>query len=422
VVDLGLRLIPNVIAIGLVAAMLVAVTARRPPTSLWPVLPLYQAFVLLYLVGDAITLVSTDMATEQLGIALLYSGSLPAAVACWVLAIRYAEAQGIPFQWAKGWWIRGPVAITAVAWLVMITNPLHGVFLTPVIGDHNIKNAGWSLLAPWGFAFVYGSVGLYCILARRAKDPAVRRNALVMATALFVTLAFTFLSHNAPWLPFDLTVVGLGGASVLFLVGAYSSRLFSLLPLAVIEAARNDPNGLVLVDLEGCWLRSNLAASKLLGDELQRPGRDVIALLARRLRGSDGETLRSDELVRDLLRGPRASKQVLGPLMAGEGHWIEITATPIPQFEGRARAVSLRLQDISERVAVEEQLRRARRELRIESGERRQVDRMLGEVIRHVDKAVAALEKAECKPPRLGRIREIAEQARQLTGVVIPKE
>jgi PAS domain S-box-containing protein len=389
---------------------------------LWPVLPLYQAFVLLYLIGDAITLVSTDMATEQLGIAILYSGSLPAAAACWVLALRYAEAEGVPFQWAKGWWIRGPVAITLVAWAVMITNPWHGQFLTPVIGDDSVKNVAWSLLAPWGFAFVYGSVGLYCILARRAKDAIIRRNALVMSTALFVTLAFTFLSHNAPWLPFDLTVVGLGGASVLFLVGAYSSRLFSLVPLAVIEAARHDPSGLILVDLEGKWLRSNLSATKLLGDELKKPGRDVIALLARRLRGTDGETLHTDELVRDLLRGPRASKQVLGPLMAGENHWIEITATPIPQFEGQARAVSLRLQDVSERVAVEEQLRRARRELRIESNERRQVDRMLGDVIRHVDKAAAALEQVDCKSPRLGRIRDIAEQARQLTGVVIPKE
>lgn len=414
-------LLPNAIAICLVAGMALSVLVRRPPRALRPVLLLYQLFVLLYLVGDAVTLVSTDLWAEQVGIALLYTGAIPAAAACWILAVRYAEAQGQPFPWARGWWIRGPIVMAALSWGAVITNPLHGLFLTPVIGANNEHLWGWWVFVPWGYALVGGSILLYALLAWKARDAVVRRNALLMAGAVAVTVGFNLLSYAPPaWRPFDLTVVGLGCASGMFLYGAYRTHLFSLLPTAVVESVRHDPNGLVLVDLQGGWLRSNPAASKLLGDDLKLPGRNVISLLARRLRGAEGESLREEELSRQLLQGPRAGQETIGPLRAGDGHWVEVIATPIPRFEGRARVVSLRFQDVSDRIAAEEQARRARHELFLEAGERRQVDRLLGEVLRDVDLAAAEVAESEGVQTLLARIRYTVEQARQMTGIVVP--
>lgn len=418
--ETALVLLPNAIAICLVAGLAISVIARQPPRRLQPALLSYQICALLYLVGDAITLVSRDMLVEQIGIAILYTGAIPAAAACWILTLRYAEAEGLPFRWATGWWIRAPIAICAVSWGVMITNPWHGQFVIPVIGADNVHLWGWWLLVPWGYGLVNGSLLLYGALARRAREQSVRRNARLMASAIFATLVFNFLSYlpQIP-LPFDLTVVGLGCASAIFLYGAYRTRLFSLLPAAVLESARQDPSGLVLVDLDGTWLRSNPAASKMLSTRIERPGHDVIGTVARRLRGPDAEPLRRRELARRLLEGPRAARQTVGPLHAGDGYWVEITATPIPPSEGHARAVSLRFEDVSARVAAEEQLRRARRELATETAERRQVDRLLGEILRDTGLAEAELARPDRAKRLLARIRDTAEQARQMTGVVV---
>jgi PAS domain-containing protein len=418
----AITLLPYAIAICLVAGLAISIVVRRPPRRLWPVLLLYQCFILLYLVGDAITTVSREMWLEELGIFLIYSGAVPAAAACWVLAIRYAEAQGRPFPWARGWWIRGPVVASAIAWAGAVTNPLHGQLVTPVMGADNLHHWMWYAVTPLGYLLVSGSLGLYALLAHASSDSLVRRNAVLMAGGLGVTLAFSSLAYMpSVSTPFDLTVVGLGAASAIFLYGAYRTQLFSLLPLAVVEATRHDPSGLILVDLQGTWLRSNPAAVKLLGPVLKQPGLDVVSLIARRFRGGDREPLTRDDLARQLLQGPRACQEVVGPLWAGEGHWIEITATPIPRSEGRARAVSLRLQDVSQRLAVEEQLRRARQELQNQAGERRLVDTLLGDVLRDAGRAAAVVDDPEQLRGLLMRVRRAAEQARQLTGAVVPK-
>lgn len=419
--SIGTALLPNAIAICLVAGLALTVLVRRPARALWPVLFLYQLFALVYLIGDAVTGVASDMFTEQVGIALIYTGSFPAAAACWLLAIRYADAQGQSFRWAHGAWIRGPVAFAAVAWLFALTNPWHGQFVVPVIGAHNEHLWGWWLFVPWGYVLVSGAVLLYTSLALNARDEIVRTNAWLMASGICVTLVANFLSYLPAVVPFDFTVVGLGGASALFLFGAYRTRLFSLVPVAVVEAIRHDPNGLVLVDLQGTWLRSNPAATKLLGSELKQPGRDVVALLARCLRGPEGEPLRREDLARRLLQGPRAVYETVGPLLAGEGHWIEIIATPIPRFEGRARAVSLRLVDVSSRIAAEEQLRRSRRELKMQTDERRAVDLLLGDILRDSALAAGELDDPDRAKRLLVRVRRAAEQARQMTGAVVSR-
>lgn len=415
-------LVPYGIAIALVSGLVLSIVLRRPPRVLWPALLSYQLFALLYLVGNAITRFSTVSWVEQLGIALLYSGAFGAAAACWVLTLRYAEAQGRPFPWARGAWVRGPMLGCGVAWAVMVSNPWHGQFVTPVIGAHNDHHWAWWLFVPIGYGLVVASLALQGLLAASTRDRVVRRNALLMAGGMLTTLVFNALSFvpSLP-LPFDPTVVGLGGASAIFLYGAYRTQLFSLLPVAVLEATRHDPSARILVDLEGGWLRSNAAAGKLLGPSLRQPGRDVVSLLARLLRDAEGEAIARDELARRLLQGPRARHELVGPLRAGDGHWIELTATPIPRCEGRARAVALRIQDVSDRMAVEEQLRRARNELRNEARERHRVDTLLGDILRDVGRASAALDDPRCLRDLLRRIRRAAEQARELSGVVVPK-
>lgn len=364
-------LLPNLIAAGLVAGLAVSIAVRRPPPPLWPVALWYQVFVLLYLVGDGITLVSGDMLTEQVGIAILYTGSLPAAAACWLLALRYAEAQGRPFGWARGPWIGVPLAATAVAWLGMITNPWHGQFLTPVIGDHNQHHWLWYPLVSVGYILVTASIPLYGALAVSARAQNVRRNALIMVGGILMALGCNLVSYVGPFdVPFDLTVEGLLATSTLFLFGAYRTRLFSLLPIALREIIRHDHDGVVLVDPEGFWLYSNPAASQLIGTEMAAVDHDVLATLSDRLLDPGGQAVRRDALASLLLRAGTASGPSLDLYQAEGERWLRLTATGIPSRSGRVVAISLRFQDVTGQRRAEAALRQSRDELEQRVAER----------------------------------------------------
>jgi len=364
--------LPNLIAAAIVAGLAVSVTLRRPPPPLWPSLLLYLTFVLVYLVGDTITLVSTSLFWEQVGIAVLYSGSIPASAACWILAIRYAEAQGHRFAWATAPWIWAPVALTSMGWLAMLSNPWHGEFLVPVIGDHNEHRWMWWTFVPFGYALVTGSVILYGVLAYQARDREIRRNAITMASGILLTLAVNFLSYATPFeSPFDLTVVGLGMTSALFLYGTYRTRLFGLLPVALPQLIWHEPDGIALVDGCGRSLYANPAAADLIGLAVDEPQQDVLALLCAAAEDAEFER---DELARMLL-DPRATAiPELGPFLGSRGRWLSVTSTPMPDRRGRILAFSLRFHDVTalqriserlhaaeERQQLEQRLQRARR-------------------------------------------------------------
>jgi hypothetical protein len=62
----------NLIAAGLFLGLVAVLQLRPPPQRLRGPLLAFYLFVLLYIVGDAITLTSPDLFWEQLGIAILY--------------------------------------------------------------------------------------------------------------------------------------------------------------------------------------------------------------------------------------------------------------------------------------------------------------------------------------------------------------
>ena len=112
----------NLIAAGLFLGLVAMQQLRPPPRRLRGPLLAFDLFVLLYIVGDAITLTSPDLYWEQLGIAILYTGSLPAAAACYRMALRYCEEQGHPSALGARLWPLAAFAAFA-SWLVVLTNP-----------------------------------------------------------------------------------------------------------------------------------------------------------------------------------------------------------------------------------------------------------------------------------------------------------
>lgn len=363
----------NWAAAGLVGGLLAVLLLRSPPRRLRAPLMLYQGFVLMYILGDAITLLSREMWVEQLGIMTLYTGALWAPAACWVVAVRYPQVQGLPGAWAPAWTTRAAIAATAVAWVVAVTNPWHGRFLIPVIGDHNIHLALWRPAVTVGWILAWASVLRFLSLSYKTDDPCVARNARIMAGGLTIAMTANWASVNySDVVPFDVTTAGLGATSLVMLYGVYRTRLFAVLPVAEREVLRHHPDALLVTGLDGRLLSVNPAGRRLLGLEdqpLEGEGDGYSILSARVSRADGGRFDARAEIPLLAQNGEEVS------LRDAVGRFLELSITEVPVAGGRAGAYALRISDVSrlqraaaavrqERDALEERVAERTRELR----------------------------------------------------------
>ena len=359
----------NLIAAGLFLGLIAMLQLRPPPRRLRGPLLAFDLFVLFYVVGDAITLTSPDLFWEQLGIAILYTGSLPAAAACFRVALCYSEEQGYPFRRGARLW---PLAVcaTSLAWLVMVTNPWHGRVLVPVIGANNDHLMLYAPVVGVGYGLTVAATALFARLALRAADPKVRLSAWAMAVGPFSTMVLNWTAGYMPLLvPWDLTVTGLSLTAIVFLAGAYRTRLFNLLPVAYSEILRHDPDGILLAGPEGSLLQSNPAAGKLLGHVPPGSSADLFAWLSERLIDADGRELSSSAL-RQRLEGAE-DPDALNFAVCGEpDRWLRASLTPIPPPPSPREAICVRLVDVSRERRVALALQGAHDELEVRVGER----------------------------------------------------
>lgn len=354
------------LVLGLAGALLGQQPAERMARPLWAFLSLSM----LYIVGDALTQLSDRLAAslfwEQVGIALLYTGAIGGATACWLMPIRFADVHQCRPAWLGPLWVRIPVIFSVVAWIVMITNPWHGRFIVPVVGALNGYTTLWHLLVWPGYAQVAGSILLFGLLTKAGPDPSVRRNAAIMGGGVLALLLSNVFYYEWMRTRFgDTSVLGLGAASLFFLYGSYRARIFSLLPVGLAAAQQHDPEGLLVVSPEGRLLHANPAGLAVLGLDEEGPGRDVFGRLAERLRDSSGRPLDARRLRTRLERaGPLAQ----GVRLTDGDRFFRVQMTPIPSRRGEILALLLRFVDITElrriREALEETIEERTAELR----------------------------------------------------------
>lgn len=99
------------LCIGFVGVGLV----RLPDSRLSRALVAFCASAALWATGELVGEVAPDLFWEQVGIAVLYSGSIFLPALWWRLALRWAETRG--FAWLRSpWWTRVPLLFAAVLW------------------------------------------------------------------------------------------------------------------------------------------------------------------------------------------------------------------------------------------------------------------------------------------------------------------
>ena len=159
---------------GLVGLWLGGVLAltRLPATPLSRAVRGLVVCAALWAGGDLIAGLASDLFWKQIGVSILYSGvDLPARrLVDRGPALGRGPRGAPPFHSRR--WVRAPLVFASAMWLAMVTNPWHGQFLVPVIGQRNLYGPLWWLMALPNYALILGAGAVVLRALRGTARPA----------------------------------------------------------------------------------------------------------------------------------------------------------------------------------------------------------------------------------------------------------
>jgi signal transduction histidine kinase len=250
--------------VGFCVGLVLVALARLPDSRVIRPLLCLIITVALWSLGELITGHAEDMAQKQIGLVILYTGTIFLPACWWALAVRWVlELKGEACL-TRPLWVRAPVLWAGAMWLVMASNPLHGWFLTPVLGGRNEYGPLWWVMAIPNYALILAAGGLVIQASWRVGRPAARRQAIVLVAssslALLTNLAYVSGSEISP----AATLLVFAIAAAILALGMYRQSLFGVLPAALPVIFEHDPDGLLVVHLGGRLVHCNRRARELL--------------------------------------------------------------------------------------------------------------------------------------------------------------
>ena len=345
------------IAFAVVGAGIAGIAlASVPRGRTRPPLFAFVAAGILWAGGDLVADGARDPLTKQVGIFLLYSGSITLPALWWVVALRWASDAGarLPFQ-SRAWEV-APLAWSGLMWLVMASNPLHGAFLTPVVGGYNVYHPLWYAMAIPAYSYILAAFVLEVIVARRVPRKEVRHQAAFLLAASAVTLVGNVL-YVTGLAPVNLTVPVLSVSVSLLLVGMARDGLFGVLPSALSALAAEHPDGVVVIGPGGYVEYANARARELMAPVELDATRGVLDLLRDPALRAETDLEGDPGRWWQALQGPTG---LLFQVRAEPRRWVQATARPIPGRRGRGARLLL-LSDVTQRRRIERQRLRNRR-------------------------------------------------------------
>ncbi len=362
---MNIWVLPSLVAVAIIAGLTFYVIVRPPPTPLGPSTTATLISVLLFAIGDTATYFSTDYDSRWLATSISYSGVMLVGPSCLLLAHRFTEASGHPTPWTHTKWIYLPMLVMAPLWLGMMTNPIHGQFITLNANTRNEHHWVWHLTTYSSYIWAAASFFIYANLCIKVKSISQRRRILIMILAPAVAVAGN-LAYLTPAIamPFDPTPAAFAGTGVLFFAGIYRVGLFSLNPVAMSAIINQQPNGVVITDLDGTLLHWNDAAEVALRSPLSVAIGNFDAWLSPRLAFNDSNrSLSASELkmiVENLeIDAPTPNFKHLHH----EDCWIQVRVDYVLSRHNRKIARNYFIRDISKFVQEENERRRVERKM-----------------------------------------------------------
>lgn len=344
-------------ALATVAGCLAYVVVRPPPRALWPSLPVALALYVVWMIGDLGT--TRDLERPHLWLTLLHGAGVLEVCAAWIVGLRFAEAYGRPFSWARSRWVYAPVGVSLLFAAIVVTNPWHGQYLTPVPGTRSEYHWLADATAVYGHGLSAVVVVLFAVVRARHRSWLVRRKATLLMAAYaagpICNLLYAFWPGTAP--PFDMTVVAIMWSTSLVMVGIYRSGLFNPLPVALPEVIAHDPSPVVLVDPRGYPFLANEAARACFPASAWTPDVPFYRHMAEVLRTVDDAALEADELERQLGGDDEAPYGRTYAFAGPPRRWMRIQRSPIRTSAGLEVGSCIRFHDVTALLEAEASVR-----------------------------------------------------------------
>ena len=236
--------------------LIVLLLARKPPEIFWPWLLLVCIGAAIWSIAEVATAFYTSVfEIHHYWTILLYTGLLLLISGWTPFVLAFASYVRLPFKYDADKLRLVLKVVPFLFWIAVITNPLHGLFITPVVQGRNIYGPIWYVMAVYAYTCLLGSAFLLASLLPRLSEKGYKAQTRIVLAGSIIPLVLNlcYLTNVLP-VEADLTVVGMAFSSFLFVTAIYRYRLFSLSPFTfsrLLEAEIDpylvlEPNGKVV--------------------------------------------------------------------------------------------------------------------------------------------------------------------------------
>lgn len=379
---------------------------RRSDTKGALTLALVAFLLVLWCLGGAAEVATTDIATQRASFVFRDALTLPTLVLAFWFALQYAGLER---------WLIRPLAVVLVG-VVIVQITLEFV-------------AGGSLLwsgitwsgevqgdrTPLGLAFSAFAIAVFVLatavfLLLFVRSPAHRVPvALILLGQVALRVLYPIGVFNIIYVPNIVSgVVGFDCVTAMYALAVFRFRLFDLVPVARQTILQRMPDAMLVLDTEGRLVDLNAAARRLLSESPMYSGSSMTGLLRA-----------CPDVAAMLSSLPDASSEVV--LAASQGQrTCQVARSPLTDWQGRSIGRLVVLHDITELRAAQDRLLEQERALTA-AHEREQMARdlhdSLGQVLGYLGLQVAAIRKRVADgriddvDARLERVAAIAEDA-----------
>ena len=282
----------------------------------------------------------TDHGPSLAWLAVRNVGLFTSPIAILMLVTSYVGRDA----WLTRWRLIALSIVPASAWLTIITDPLHGLYLAGVEPAMKFSSGGPAFLLSVVYAYGLILLAIGLLLVHLFKRPRYSQQAAVLLIAVVLPVAH-FAAQLAGFdllprvnsVPFTFTV---SGALMWFALTRLG--LLRLVPIARDQLIEQLPVGIVVFDADRRIVDINPAAARMTGTSGVALGKSADAAFPLQL-----------DTVHRLREALLSEDSAVAQAEFAPGLWVEATASVLKDRSGERMATLVMLRDVSEHHAAE---------------------------------------------------------------------
>ena len=268
------------LGIVLLVALSTHVFYRRPPAALWPALPLVFFSALIFSIGDLFANVwPNNSAIRLVGMLMVYTGLLTIAPGWWFFTIGFSKMVGYrKVAFRSG--LPVLVAINALLWIGLVTNPWHGQFMETRPLARSEYGPLWYMTAAVNYIALCTAMFVHAREGFFVQDPTIRSQCRFLVAAVAVPMSMNMVYVFSPVaLSYDPTALGYALSCLLFLFAVERRDLFVLERVSLPSVLDHDADPILIITRHQQLLYANPNAEQLFDQGELNPGAPIGELL-----------------------------------------------------------------------------------------------------------------------------------------------